>query len=57
MVLVLKAMKGLWRAAETCPSDRPGKAINEGATSVSIDSPGLKGSCKNVKAWHHEGSL
>jgi hypothetical protein len=30
------------------------KVIGEGAVSVAIDGPGLKGSCKGVEAWHHE---
>ena len=29
----------------------------EGATSVVVDCPGLKGSCIEVEAWHHEESL
>jgi hypothetical protein len=33
------------------------KAIGEGADSVVIDSPGLKGLCKGVEVWHHEESL
>jgi hypothetical protein len=37
--------------------ERPWKAIGEGATSVAVDGPGLKGSCKEVEAWHHEESL
>jgi hypothetical protein len=42
--------KGSWEAAEVCHCERPGKAIGEGAASVTIDGPGLKRSCKN-----HEG--
>ena len=49
--------KGSWRAAEAWNYDRPGKAIGEGAASVAVDSPGLKGSCKGVEAWHHKESL
>ena len=29
----------------------------EGAASVSVDEPGLKGSCKGVEAWHREECL
>ena len=36
---------------------RPGKAIGEGAASVTVDDPGLKGSCKDDEAWQHIGSL
>jgi hypothetical protein len=36
---------------------RPWKTIGEGAASVVIDGPGLKGSCTGVEAWHHEESL
>jgi hypothetical protein len=52
-----EGMKGSHRAAETLHCERPWKAIGEGAASVAIDGPGLKGSCKGVKAWHHEESL
>jgi hypothetical protein len=48
--------KGSWRAAEALHCERPWKAIGEGAASVAIDGPGLKGSCKEVEAWHHEES-
>ena len=51
VVLVLKA----WR----CHVEelRPWEAIGECASSVVVDGPGLKGSCKGVEAWHHEESL
>jgi hypothetical protein len=32
------------------------KPLPEGAASVAVDSPELKGSCKDVEAWHHEGN-
>jgi hypothetical protein len=37
--------------------ERPRKAIGEGAASVAIECPGLKGSCKGVEAWHHEENI
>ena len=40
-----EGMKGSHRAAEARHCERPWKAIGEGAASVAIDSPGLKGSC------------
>ena len=42
---------------ETRHCERPRKDIGEGAASVAINGPGLKGSCKGVEAWHHEESL
>ena len=44
------------RAAETWYCERSGKPIGESAALVAVDGPGLKGSCKEVEAWHHEGS-
>jgi hypothetical protein len=35
----------------------PSTTIGEGATSVSVDDPGLKASFKEVEAWHYEESL
>jgi hypothetical protein len=52
-----EGMKGLRRAAEARHCEKPWKAIGEGAASVAIDDPGLKGSYKGVEAWHHEESL
>jgi hypothetical protein len=49
-------MKGSWIAAEAWHCERPGKATGEGVISVAVDSPGLKGSCKEVKVCHHEDS-
>jgi hypothetical protein len=40
-----EGMKGSRRAAEAQHYERPWKAIGEGAASVAIDGPGLKGSC------------
>ena len=39
-----EGMKGSHRAAEAWQCERPWKAIGEGAASVAIDGPGLKGS-------------
>jgi hypothetical protein len=50
-------MKGSWRAAEAQHCERLWKVISEGAASVSVDGPGLKGSCKEIEAWHNEESL
>jgi hypothetical protein len=33
------------------------EAIGESAASVVVESPGLKGSFKEVEVWHHEESL
>jgi hypothetical protein len=43
-----EGMKGSWGAAEAWHCERLRKAISEGAASVAADSPGLKGSCKEV---------
>jgi hypothetical protein len=40
-----EGMKGSCRAAEARHCERPWKDIGEGAASVAIDSPVLKGSC------------
>jgi hypothetical protein len=45
-----EGIKGSHRAAEAQHCDRPMKAIGEGAASVAIDGPGLKGSCKGFEA-------
>ena len=39
-----EGMKGSCRAAEARHCERPWKAIGEGAASVAIEGPGLKGS-------------
>jgi hypothetical protein len=52
-----EGMKGSWRVAVAWYCERPGKAIGEGAASVAVVVPRLKGSCKEVEAWHHEESL
>ena len=49
--------KGLRTAAEAWHCERPGMVTGEGVASVGVDGPGLKGSCKRVKAWYHEESL
>jgi hypothetical protein len=33
--------------------EKPWEANGEGAVSVVVDGPELKGSCKEFKAWHH----
>ena len=40
-----EGMKGSRKAAEARHCERPWKAIGEGAASVAIEGPGLKGSC------------
>jgi hypothetical protein len=40
-----ESMKGSCIAAEAQHCERPWKAIGEGAASVEVDGPGLKGSC------------
>jgi hypothetical protein len=40
-----EGMKGSCRAAEGQHSERPWKAIGEGAASIATDGPGLKGLC------------
>ena len=45
-----EGMKGSHRAAEALHCERPWKVIGEGAVSVAIDGPGLKGSCKGFEA-------
>ena len=49
MVLVLKH-EGVMETAEAWHYESQGKAIGEGAASVAVDNPGLKGSCKEVEA-------
>ena len=41
--------KESWRAAEAWHCEKPGKAIGEGAASVVVDGPRLKGSCKETE--------
>lgn len=50
-------MKGSWRATEVWPCESPGETIGEGAASVAVEGAGLKGSCGEAEAWHHEESL
>ena len=33
------------------------ETTGEGEVSVAVEDPGLKGSCKEVEAWHHEEIL
>jgi hypothetical protein len=49
-----EGMKGLCRAAEAQHCERPWKAIGEGAASVAIDGPGLKGSSSVWRCQYHE---
>jgi hypothetical protein len=50
-------MKGSWRAAEAWHCQRLGKVSGKGAASAAVNGLGLKGSCEEVEAWHHEESL
>jgi hypothetical protein len=43
-----EGIKDSRRAAEAQHCERPWKAIGEGATSVAVDCPRLKGSCKEA---------
>ena len=52
----IEGMKGSRKTAEAQHFEK-WKASGEGAASVAIDGPGLKGSCKGVEGWHHEESL
>jgi hypothetical protein len=45
-----EGVKGSWKAVEVWHWEKPGKAISEGVASISVDSQGLKGSCKEVEA-------
>lgn len=57
MVPVLKVWRrGQWRA-ETWHYERPGEALGEGVTSVAVEGPGWKGSCREIETWHLEESL
>jgi recombinational DNA repair protein (RecF pathway) len=47
VVLVLKH-EGVAVDVQHC--GRPGEAIGEGAASVAVEGPGLKGSCREVEA-------
>jgi hypothetical protein len=40
-----EGMKGSRRAAEARHCEKPWKATGEGAASIEVDGPGLKGSC------------
>ena len=53
----LEGAQGSGRAAEAWLWERPEEAIGEGAASVAVEGPGLKGSCGEVEPWHHEESL
>jgi hypothetical protein len=44
-----EGIKELWTAAGAWYCERPGKTTGEGAASVAVDDPGLKGSCKIVE--------
>jgi hypothetical protein len=51
-------MKGSVRTAERFGTVRGQESpLVEGAALVTVDSPGLKGSCKEVETLHQEGSL
>jgi hypothetical protein len=53
----VEGMKGSWRATKAWHCERSWKAISEGAASIAIEGPEVKGSCKGGEAWHHEESL
>jgi hypothetical protein len=38
-----EGIKGTWRTAKAWQNERPGKVTGEGAGSVTVDSPGMKG--------------
>ena len=42
-------MEVLWRVAEACHYERPGKAIDVGTTSTAVDSSGVKGYAKKLR--------
>ena len=52
-----EGMKVSWRRAEAWHCERSWKAIGEGAASVAVDGPRLKGLYKRFEAWHHEERL
>jgi hypothetical protein len=52
VVLILRRHEGVMKSSE-----RPWKAIGEGAASVAVDGPGLKRSFERFEAWHQEESL
>jgi hypothetical protein len=45
------------KKAEAWYCERPWKAIGEDSASLSVHGPGLKKSCKEFEAWHHEESI
>ena len=45
------------KEAEAWHCGRPGEATGEGAVSGRVEGSGLKRSCREVQAWHHEESL
>jgi hypothetical protein len=55
--IAFEGMKGSYRAAEAWHCGKPWKVLGEGRASVLVDDPGLKMSCKEAEAWHHEESL
>lgn len=52
-----EGMKGSWRAAEAWRGERPSEPFGEGAASGAVESRGLKGSCSEDEAWHHEDNV
>jgi hypothetical protein len=52
-----EGMKGSCRAAEARHCERSWKAIGEGATSVAIDDPGLKGHAVFWRCQYHEMTM
>ena len=52
-----QGMKGSMRAAEAWNSEDLGRATDKAVASATADGPGLKGPCKEVEAWYHDGNL
>ena len=50
-------VKASGRTPEAWDCEKLEKAIGEGAASVAVDDPGLKGLRKESEAWHHEEGL
>jgi hypothetical protein len=50
-------MKRSWKTAESWHCKRLRNVNEEGAALVAVDGLGLKGSYKEVEAWHQEESL
>jgi hypothetical protein len=51
----MKAGRGHGEQLRHCES--PSEATGKGAVSITVDGPGMKGTCKEVEAWHYSESL